>query len=280
MTSGIDVSHFQSVTDTTTAIKAGAAFVIAKATQGPDKIDGRHDQHVAATRAAGRVVGHYHFAEPGDPGAQAAWFLQHAGYQPGDLLALDIEDAETSPGSGVSIWKPYGWPYRSAWAQTFLEHVTAVAAPLLYLNHSWLNGLMSAPAWAALAHYRLWVAYPAEPGHPGVNGWALHQYAATGGIDRDYLNPALTLEQLTGADVALTQVDADLIAKTLAGNQDFLRSVANSVWLSGGGLPENYRQQLVDAIKAALPPGSGLTLDQIQAAVKAANATLVLVPQA
>lgn len=81
---GIDISHHQA----TTPSLEGLGFVFVRATYGlmPDR---RTATHAAAVRAAGLVLGAYHFGRAGDPAAQAEAFLARVG--DADLFALDLE---------------------------------------------------------------------------------------------------------------------------------------------------------------------------------------------
>lgn len=84
---GYDISHHQ----TATPDLAGVAFVIVRAAYGSNA-DERYEQHVAAARAAGKVVGAYIFARPAavDPiDAQASTFLRVS--RGADFLAIDRE---------------------------------------------------------------------------------------------------------------------------------------------------------------------------------------------
>lgn len=84
---GIDLSHHQ---DRTPSL-AGLGFVFVRATYGGSP-DGRYARHVAAARAAGLVVGAYHF---GVGGAQASVTAQVDAFlataKDADVLALDLE---------------------------------------------------------------------------------------------------------------------------------------------------------------------------------------------
>jgi hypothetical protein len=166
---GIDVASFQSTTYST----AGLGFVMVKATEGTGYVNPRHAAQVAHARAAGLVVGHYHFARPGSVTAQAAYFLQHAGTQAGDVLALDWEDA--------------GVPDQDK--DTWIKHVQSSAAHhrvLLYCNRDfWLNRDHT-----SFCGDGLWIADPGAPaGHPRVShAWTFHQYSSSGGVDHNLGN--------------------------------------------------------------------------------------------
>ncbi len=166
---GIDVSSYQSSDFST----SGLGFVIVKATEGTSYVNPRHAAQVAHARAAGLVVGHYHFARPGSVSAQAAYFLRHAAARAGDLLAYDWEDTGVS-GQDKDTW---------------IKHVRSSAAGhrvLLYCNLDfWLHRDRT-----SYCGDGLWIADPdAEAGHPRVeHHWTLHQYSFAGGLDRDVAN--------------------------------------------------------------------------------------------
>lgn len=163
---GIDVSSYQSSTFPT----AGLGFVMVKATEGTGYVNPRHAAQVAHARAAGLVVGHYHFARPGDMATQVRYFLAHATPAAGDVLCLDWEDSEVT----------------SDWKDAWLRYVR-VKAPghrvILYCNRDfWLHRDTT-----SYCGDGLWIADPDAPaGHPRVeHPWTLHQYSFAGGIDRN-----------------------------------------------------------------------------------------------
>lgn len=85
---GIDVSVYQA----TMPSLAGRAFVFCRASIG-QYIDSRYAQHAAEVRAAGRVLGAYHYVRKAVPAAtQVDVFLAQA--KGADLLALDLEGAD------------------------------------------------------------------------------------------------------------------------------------------------------------------------------------------
>lgn len=91
MLEGIDISTYQ----TTTPSLAGLSFVFARASYGT-AVDPRYAQHAADVRAAGLVLGAYHYWVAADPAAQVATFLGAAAGA--DLVAIDLEGA----GSGTT----------------------------------------------------------------------------------------------------------------------------------------------------------------------------------
>lgn len=166
---GIDVSSYQGGQYGT----AGRGFVFVKATEGTGYVNPRHAAQVATGRGAGLVVGHYHFARPGDMAAQVRYFLAHATPAPGDVLCLDWED------TGVS----------SAGKDAFLQYLKWKMPghrSVLYCNRDfWLNRDRS-----SFAGDGLWIADPDAPaGQPRIqHPWLFHQYGETNGLDLDIAN--------------------------------------------------------------------------------------------
>lgn len=144
---GIDISHHQA----TTPSLEGLGFVFVRATYGlmPDR---RMATHAAAVRAAGLVLGAYHFGRAGDPAAQAAAFLARAG--DADLIALDLE----ADGRGPSM--------SQAEARAFLRVVQEAGRPCgLYHSDSGFPSLGQDWNWVAR-----WSSTP--PRRP----WTIWQY--------------------------------------------------------------------------------------------------------
>lgn len=71
----IDVSHENGVVDFAAAHAGGLRAVLLKASQGTGFVDPMIAGNVARARAAGLLVGAYHFGTGDDPGAQAQHFL-------------------------------------------------------------------------------------------------------------------------------------------------------------------------------------------------------------
>jgi GH25 family lysozyme M1 (1,4-beta-N-acetylmuramidase) len=99
---GIDVSHYQGTIDwpTVRAHIAGPGLAAWKVTQGTYTVDATATTNRQATAKAGfRWRFGYHWLVPGDPIAQADWFLNHfTNLQPGEGVILDAEqDGITEP---------------------------------------------------------------------------------------------------------------------------------------------------------------------------------------
>lgn len=194
MLRGIDVSSHQPTIDWG-RVAVDYGFAIIKATGGAWYRNPEYAAQLAGARAAGLVVGHYHFAHEGeDPGpgaaAEADYFLAHADVRPGELVALDIEDT----GVGGDL---------SGWALAWLERVGAALGcrPLLYSYPDYIRtrGLGT----PALAAYPLWFAsyrtpyamqpWPSAPGRWGrIAIWQWSGGTAVPGIPND------TDDNLTG----------------------------------------------------------------------------------
>lgn len=117
---GVDVSGYQAGY----VPVPGDAFLFVKATEGRTFTSSSAAAQAARGRAAGQVVGFYHFMWPGNPEEQAVYFVQQAKPQPGDLLVCDWEKAGTS----------------NADKDTFIRKVKELAPQCrvgLYCNTSW-----------------------------------------------------------------------------------------------------------------------------------------------
>lgn len=188
---GIDISTWQSVG----TAKLGRDFVICKATEGCDFVDPKCDQHYQQAKAAGKLLGVYHFARPDvnkDASKEACFFVaQIENYIGEAILVLD--------------WEPAGnLKTNVAWVKEWLDTVKNMTgvAPLIYMSAS----VIGMADWSGIAkEYGLWVAgYPNKynvqnPPMPTVEDmpysigpwafWAIWQYTSSAGtLDRDIAN--------------------------------------------------------------------------------------------
>jgi hypothetical protein len=166
---GQDWASYQSATPST----AGLAFTVIKATEGTNYVSPRMAAQTAHARAAGLVVGFYHFLRPGSMIAQAAYFVATAASQDGDILAADWED------SGVSC----------AAKDQFIREVKRLRPGhkvVLYCNTSYWKTRDT----TSYAGDGLWIADPNHPaGSPGISAdWLFQQYSSAGGVDRNVGN--------------------------------------------------------------------------------------------
>lgn len=138
---GIDISSYQADLD------LGAVsydFVAIKATEGTSYVNPYADGHFQRARAAGKKVAVYHYANGGDPTAEADFFVANCrGYIHEAIFVLDWE------GTGVEY---------TQWALTFLRRVEAQIGykPAIYMSEYVINTY----DWAqvALEDFGLWAA--------------------------------------------------------------------------------------------------------------------------
>ena len=155
--------------------RQGVRGVIVKASEGTGYLNPwlARDSHGA--RAAGLLVGYYHFAHPGQggPAAEVDYFARCVQELPHELgLALDLEVTE-----GLS------WPELASWAEGFLDALREHAAwTILYSNENFLNGLSGAP-WG----HRLWYAAPGRRPRRACWAWQYGVVNLAGEIDADML---------------------------------------------------------------------------------------------
>ncbi|MFJ2114546.1 MULTISPECIES: glycoside hydrolase family 25 protein [unclassified Streptomyces] len=154
---GIDVSSHQQATFSTT----GLDFVFVKATEGKSYVNPRMTAQSDCGRAAGLVVGFYHFLRPGDMKVQARYFVDNCADTDHDPLFADWED------EGVSC----------AEKDLFLAEVKRLCGDThrigLYCNQNyWLNCDTTGNAGDAL-----WIADYVTAGKPRIKAaWKFHQY--------------------------------------------------------------------------------------------------------
>jgi hypothetical protein len=271
---GIDVAAYQSSDYST----SGLDFVFVKATEGHSYTNPRHGAQVATARAAGLVVGHYHFARAGSMSAQADYFLAHAGAKPGDILAFDWEDTAVSGAE------------KDAWLRYVLGKAPGHRV-ILYANRDfWLHRDRT-----SFAGSGLWVADPSAPkGHPRVeHPWLFHQYSEAGGLDHNLGNFAdrTALRRWAGSIptediVTISAADAEQIAAAV-----WAHGIPNPARPDAHGKPtltpaasfqrsedshfDTLRREsaaqtgALTAAVAALAKGGGLTAEQITAAAQA-----------
>ncbi|MFI6249061.1 glycoside hydrolase family 25 protein [Streptomyces sp. NPDC051016] len=285
MIKGIDVSNYQSETYDLT----GVDFVIVKATQSTNYVNPKHDAQVARARAAGRVVGHYHFIVTGNIAAQAAYFVQHAAPKPGELLACDWE---TNPATSTAP--------TNAEKDQFIRAVKALRPGLRVLLYTGQNFWLTKDT-TSYAGDGLWIAqYNGDPGKPDIKAkWLIHQYTSQP-LDTNVAAFASRAEMAAWAageepDVALTQDDADLVVDRLLAADKFDAPKDAADYSDDPKDPGHYwsgrtvYRDLVSRVRrvdgttaaltaqvaaltsavAALAQGGGLTAAEVQAAAEA-----------
>lgn len=177
---GIDISGWQKGID---VASVPCDFVIIKATQGTSYINKDCDRAYQQAKAAGKLLGVYHYFSGGDPYEEAEFFVKNIeGYIREAILVLDWESGENSKfNQGPSVAKP------------FLDKVTELTGvrPLIYMSKS----VCRTWDWSSVAElYGLWVAqyannnltgYQDNPwtdknGYGAWNGPAIYQYSSSG----------------------------------------------------------------------------------------------------
>jgi lysozyme len=184
MISGADISNVNGQIDLAALGRDHhLSFAFLKATEGRGFRDPLFPVFWKAAADLGLVRGAYHFARPAtDAAAQADAFLAYvraAGLQAGDMLALDLEEADGRSPADVA-----------AWGRQFCArvHQGTGRAPLVY---TFLSFAQEGNC-AGLGGYPLWIADPSStPGRPRVPApwttWAVHQFGQQG-IDLDVAN--------------------------------------------------------------------------------------------
>jgi lysozyme len=175
------VSHYQGTIEWSAVAAKGYRFVYVKATEGRSHVDPAFARNARGARAAGLVVGAYHFARPddspGDAVAEANAFLRAARPRAGDLVPLlDLESAGTLDPRALRDW-----------TRTWLERVRAATGvrPAIYVGSTFWRVRMGDST--DFASYPLmWAAV-----HPGgvlpaegwsTFGWTAWQWSACGTI--------------------------------------------------------------------------------------------------
>lgn len=200
------------VTDFRALARAVAAAYI-KYSDGTGGTSTPADNYAARCRGVALPYGGYHFAEPGDPLAQACVFLDQYARLGGALApALDLESGDIPAGQ------------RASFARAFLERVhRRYPLVVLYASSSWLASLQ--PDNWPYQWDRTWVAdYGNDDGtRHAVTRYRgridMHQYTSngrvagvSGAVDLDWTDDldALRLDRLTGtAAVASRSEDND-----------------------------------------------------------------------
>lgn len=176
---GIDIADYQA------NLNAGAIdadFVIIKATQGTWYVNPCCDKHYQQAKAAGKLLGTYHYAEGGDAKAEADYFLKNIqGYIKEAILCLDWEE-NIGQGAKNPVFGTAGAP---AWIKTWCDYVFSKTGvrPLVYIQASALADVKG------IGDYGLWVAqyanneltgYQEHPWNEGAYTCAIRQYTSHG----------------------------------------------------------------------------------------------------
>ena len=236
---GADVYTGNGTVNWTTVKATGLNFAFAKASEGTTFTDSQYVSNMKNAKAAGILIGSYHFAHPldntGTNGAiaEAQHFLAIAkpyitnGYLP---AVLDVEDepygtnssdpcsdGTDSAGTSINLVCKLGKPALSAWVRAWTTYVKqqTVITPMLYMNRTYATTGMESD----LAACPLWLAYFKTPPDvsqasypPWTNSWTFLQYSFTNTLS-GVPDPTVDFNLFTGDPRAL-QLFAAQIATT------------------------------------------------------------------
>lgn len=190
---GIDISSWQSGIN---LVNVPADFVIIKATQGTWMVDETCDGFYQQCKATGKKRGVYHYAEGGDPIAEADFFVNNClGYVGDAIFVLDWERTDNPTfGSGRD----------KAWCKQWLDRVyeRTGTKPLLYFSAScydWFSGIGDYGFWVAQYADMDPTGYQDIPWNEGAYDCAIRQYSSRGDLpgyngDLDLDKAYMTLE--------------------------------------------------------------------------------------
>jgi LysM repeat protein len=199
---GIDVSHYNAIADAYAVRGNNITFAWCKASEGTDYVDPTFANKVRQLKAAGIVVGAYHFLRAGSVSAQAAHFRQVAGdagcLAVGALMPmLDMESADVRGSANDAV-------------NGFYDALNV--SPLdVYGNLDWWNNVLAPGRWSnrgVLGHI---ARYNGAPGSPGwtYGRMACHQHTSNGtvpgipgNVDRNATMGAYSLQSVTIGQVA------------------------------------------------------------------------------
>jgi GH25 family lysozyme M1 (1,4-beta-N-acetylmuramidase) len=241
---GIDVSHWQGDIDWSQVGAADKRFAFMKASEDTAYVDPTYGLNRARARAAGLVVGAYHYAQPnataGDAEAEADHFLDTAGLAKGDLPpVLDLEEDGGLSDAALT-----------AWVRAYVEriHERTGVRTVIYASPSFWSSQMGGTDWFATNDYRVvWVAHwttAASPTVPASDwagfGWTFWQYTSSGSVAG--IDGRVDLDRFAGSDLKTVLIDPtggetpDSIPKppfTDIRTSKFLKDIA---WLYGKGI--------------------------------------------
>ena len=207
-------------------------FILCKATEGCGYVDPTCDAKYQMNKAAGKLLGVYHYARPdlgNSPEAEAEFFVNNIkGYIREAILVLDWE--------GANKWD-------TGWAKRWLDKVKELTGvkPVIYMSSS----VTFDYDWSAVVagDYGLWVADyrnndGTNHGCPKVGYWgviAMHQYTSNP-IDKDeFFGDANAWRAYAGATSGSTPAPAPAPAPkpTKKSNEEIANEVIAGKWGNG-----------------------------------------------
>ena len=182
---GVDIASYQSGINP--AKLTTTDFVIVKFTQGTTYLNPYADRQYSVAKAAGKLLGAYHYAEGKSATAEAQYFVKCLGNRVGEcILALDWEGNQNSVfGTGKDV----------AWCKEFLDEVCRLTGvrPLIYMSKSvcrkynWSSVAANYPLWCAQYKSNSTTDYQSNPwtDNMGFGAWerdTIRQYSSHGRI--------------------------------------------------------------------------------------------------
>jgi GH25 family lysozyme M1 (1,4-beta-N-acetylmuramidase) len=204
LTEGIDVSHWQGAIDWSKVRASGKRFAYIKASESTSFVDDQYATNRSRAKAAGMLVGAYHFARPGtntgDAAAEADHFIRTAAPVKGELLpVLDLE--VTGGLSDAQL---------ATWAKDFLDRVyekTGVKGAIYVSPAFWRNSAGDSRILWSNGYKVLWIAHwttASSPSLPADNwggyGWTFWQYTSDGSVSG--ISGRVDLNRYKGTDFA------------------------------------------------------------------------------
>lgn len=197
---GVDEASYQSNIDASRLVTTD--FVIVKFTQGTGYLNPYAARQYSTAKAAGKLMGAYHYAEGKDPEDEAQHFVSSLGNRVGEcVLALDWEGNQNRLfGTGKDV----------AWCKTFLDEVYSLTGvrPLIYMSKSvcrkydWSSVAQNYPLWCAQYKSNSITDYQSNPwtDSNSFGAWkkdTIRQYSSHGRIAGYDANIDLDLAYLT-----------------------------------------------------------------------------------
>jgi len=182
---GVDIASYQSSINP--AKLTTTDFVIVKFTQGTTYLNPYADRQYSVAKAAGKLLGAYHYGTGKSATAEAQYFVKCLGNRVGEcVLALDWEGNQNSVfGTGKDV----------AWCKEFLDEVYRLTGirPLIYMSKSvcrkynWSSVAANYPLWCAQYKSNSTTDYQSSPwtDNNGFGAWerdTIRQYSSHGRI--------------------------------------------------------------------------------------------------
>lgn len=250
---GIDIYEGDNISDWN-AIKNtdDVSVVIQKATQGISHVDSLLNYRYPRIRAAGLKIGFYHFANGGDPIAEAKHFLSAiSGLTSDTILWLDIEAEEK--------WSK---SHAISFANTFIKYVQEQGYGIgIYTGASFYNDYLA----GNIPDVPLWLAsYGRQPSlYPNRASWQYSESGrlsgAVGNVDLDYfiddiLNENGGIKKVKNIVCVNNSVDeraagylADFLQCPIINNAlvKFDYTTVENVYCVGGGEFTSYAKKII-----------------------------------